>query len=91
MLARDMCEPEEPHPRITIVGYLEENYVYLLSDVAHCAVLRVQTLKFNTPAIGVQLKEAGWLIPGTDNLMVQRQIQGIPHTTLGVESGCTEL
>lgn len=78
MLARDMREPEEPRPGTTIVGYLDERYVYLLPDVAHRAVLRVQALKFNTPAIGAQLKEDGWLIPGTNNLTVQRRIRGIP-------------
>jgi hypothetical protein len=78
MLARDMREPEEPRPGTTIVGYHDERYVYLLPDVAHRAVLRVQPLKFNTPAIGAQLKEDGWLIPGTNNLTVQRRIRGIP-------------
>jgi hypothetical protein len=78
MLAKDMREPEEPRPGTTIVGYLDERYVYLLPDVAHRAVLRVQPLKFNTPAIGAQLKEDGWLIPGTNNLTVQRRIRGIP-------------
>ncbi len=78
MLARDMQQPEDPRPGTTIVGYLDERYVYLLPDVAHRAVLRVQPLKFNTPAIGAQLKEDGWLIPGTNNLTVQRRIRGIP-------------
>lgn len=78
MLARDMREPEEPRPGTTIVGYLDESYVYVLPDVAHRAVLRVQPLKFNTPAIGAQLKEDGWLIPGTNSLTVQRRIRGIP-------------
>ncbi len=78
MLARDMREPEEPRPGTTIIGYVDERYVYLLPDVAHRAVLRVQPLKFNTPAIGAQLKEDGWLIPGTNNLTVQRRIRGIP-------------
>lgn len=78
MLARDMQQPEEPRPGTTIVGYLDDRYVYLLPDVAHRAVLRVQSLKFNTPAIGAQLKEDGWLIPGTSSLTVQRRIRGIP-------------
>jgi hypothetical protein len=78
MLARDMQQPEEPRPGTTIAGYLDERYVYLLPDVAHRAVLRVQALKFNTPAIGAQLKEDGWLIPGTNNLTVQRRIRGMP-------------
>lgn len=28
---------------------------------------------------GAQLKEDGWLIPGTNNLTVQRRIRGIPR------------
>jgi type I restriction-modification system DNA methylase subunit len=52
--------------------------LHRLPDVAHRAILRVQPLKFNTPAIGAQLKEDGWLIPGTNNLTVQRRIRGIP-------------
>ncbi len=78
MLAKDMREPEEPRHGTTIVGYLDERYVYLLPDVARRAVLRVQSLKFNTPTIGAQLKEDGWLIPGTNNQTVQRRIRGIP-------------
>jgi hypothetical protein len=93
MLAKDMREPEEPRPGTTIVGYLDERYVYLLADVAHRAVLRVQPLKFNTPAIGAQLKEDGWLIPGTSNLTVQRRIRGIPTRLWQLKAdflGCDE-
>jgi hypothetical protein len=78
MLAKDMREPEEPRPGTTIVGYLDEHHVYLLPAVAHRAVLRVQPLKFNVPAIGAQLKEDGWLIPGANSLTVQRRVRGIP-------------
>jgi hypothetical protein len=93
MLARDMRDPEEPRPGTTIIGYLDEHYVYLLPDVAHRAVLRVQPIKFNTPAIGAQLKEDGWLIPGTNNLTVQRRIRGIPTRLWQLKSdflGCDD-
>lgn len=78
MLAKEMQQPEEPRPGTTIVGYLNEGFVYLLPDVAHRAVLRVQALRFNTSAIGAQLKEDGWLISGTNSLTVQRRVRGIP-------------
>ncbi|MBA3872234.1 MAG: hypothetical protein H0X30_24070 [Anaerolineae bacterium] len=52
MLSKNMCEPEEPRPGTTIVGYLDEGFVYLLPDVAHRAVVQVQPIRFNTPAIG---------------------------------------
>ncbi|MBA3873623.1 MAG: DUF927 domain-containing protein, partial [Anaerolineae bacterium] len=77
MLAKDMREPEEPRPGTTIVGYLDEGFVYLLPDVAHRAVVRVQPIRFNTPAIGAQLKEDGWLISGSSSLTVQRRVRGI--------------
>ena len=77
MLARDMREPEEPRPGTTIVGYRDEDFVYLLPDVAHRAVMRVQPIRFNTPAIGAQLKEDGWLISGSSSLTVQRRVRGI--------------
>jgi hypothetical protein len=78
MLAKDMQQPEEPRPGTTIVGYLNEGFVYLLPDVAHRAVLRVQALRFNPSAIGAQLKEDGWLISGSNSLTVQRRVRGIP-------------
>ncbi len=77
MLASDMRDPEEPRPGTTIVGYLDESFVYLLPDVAHRAVMRVQPIRFNTPAIGAQLKEDGWLISGSSTLTVQRRVRGI--------------
>lgn len=78
MLAHDMRNPEEPRPGTTIVGYLDGPYVYLLSDVAQQAVLRLRSFKFSIAAIGAQLKEDGWLIPGGSQLAVQRRIRGIP-------------
>jgi hypothetical protein len=78
MLARNMQSPEEPRPGTTIVGYLDAQHVYLLPEVAHRAVLRVQALKFNVAAIGAQLKEEGWLIPGSSKLTIQRRIRGMP-------------
>jgi hypothetical protein len=77
MLAADMRNPEEPRPGTTIVGYLDGQHVYLLPEIAYREVNRGQPLKFTTTAIGAQLKEEGWLIPGANNLTVQRRVRGI--------------
>jgi hypothetical protein len=77
MLAADMRNPEEPRPGATIVGYLDGQHVYLLPEIAYREVNRGQPLKFTTAAIGAQLKEEGWLIPGANNLTVQRRVRGI--------------
>lgn len=77
MFATDMRHPETPPPGTTLIGYLEGEYLYLLPDVTYLAVNRVQALKFSATAISAQLKEEGWLIPGTNTVTVQRRIQGI--------------
>jgi hypothetical protein len=78
MLATDMRQPEEARPGTTIVGYKDGQHALILPDVAYRAVVRIHPLKFNTAAIGVQLQEDDWLIPGTNSLTVQRRVRGIP-------------
>lgn len=78
MLATDMRQPEEARPGTTIVGYRDGQHALILPDVAYRAVVRIHPLKFNTAAIGAQLQEDGWLIPGTNNLTAQRRVRGIP-------------
>jgi len=78
MLATDMRQPEEARPGTTIVGYKDGQHALILPDVAYRAVVRIHPLKFNTAAIGAQLQEDGWLIPGTNSLTVQRRVRGIP-------------
>ncbi len=78
MLGHDMRNPEEPRPGTTIIGYQDDKYIYLLPEVAYQEVTRGQPLKFSPSAIGAQLKEDGWLIPGTNSLTVQRRVRGIP-------------
>jgi hypothetical protein len=75
-LDQDMRLPEEPEPGTTTVGYRDAEYLYLLPEIAHREVNRVQPLRFTATAIGMQLREEGWLIPGKDNLTVQRRIRG---------------
>lgn len=76
-LATDMRDPGEPRPGTTIVGYLEGQHVYLLPEITYREVNRGQPLKFSAAAIGAQLKEEGWLIPGPNSLSVQRRVRGI--------------
>lgn len=78
MLASDMRQPEEARPGTTIVGYRDGQHALILPDVAYRAVVRIHPLKFNTAAIGSQLHEDDWLIPGTNSLTVQRRVRGIP-------------
>jgi len=68
---------EAPRPNAPIIGYLSDNHILLLPEVAYREVSRVQPLKFSASAIGAQLKEDGWLLPGSNTLTVQRRVRGI--------------
>lgn len=70
--------PAEPKPGVTIVGYEDEHFVYLLPEIAYREVMRIQSLKFSTAAIGSQMKEDGWLIPGSsdNHLTMQIRVRG---------------
>ncbi len=71
-----MKNPCEYPPGVTVVGYKDDNFVYLLPEIAHREVNRVQPLRFTATAIGMQLKEDGILIPGPNNLSVQKRVRG---------------
>jgi len=73
----DMRSPREYQSGVTVVGYRDDGFVYLLPDVALREVNRVQPMKFSATAIGMQLKEDGLLIPGKTNLSVQKSVRGI--------------
>jgi len=73
----DMRSPREYPSGVTVVGYRDDGFVYLLPDVALREVNRVQPMKFSATAIGMQLKEDGLLIPGKTNLSVQKSVRGI--------------
>lgn len=77
MLATDTRNPEDPRPGTTLVGYRDTQYVYLLPEVAYNVVNRMQSLHFTASAIGSQLREDGWLIPGTSSshLTVQMRVR----------------
>jgi hypothetical protein len=66
----------EPTLGTTVVGYRHEGFVYLLPDVALKEVNRIQPLRFTVYAIGSQLREEGVLMPGTNNLTVQKSVRG---------------
>jgi hypothetical protein len=77
VLGQNMRDPEEARPGTTIIGYQDEQHIYLLPEVAYQEVTRGQPLKFSASSIGAQLKEDGWLISGTNSLTVQRRVRGI--------------
>jgi hypothetical protein len=66
----------DPTPGTTVIGYRDESFVYLLPDVTFREVNKVQSMKFTALAIGSQLREDGLLLPGKNNLTVQRSVRG---------------
>jgi hypothetical protein len=70
--------PEEPRPGVTVVGYEEGTYIYLLPEISYREAMRIRSLKFSAAAIGSQLKEEGWLVPGSSesHLTVQLRVRG---------------
>lgn len=68
--------PVDPRPGVTVVSCEDKRFVYLLPEIAHREVNRVQTLRFTVTAIGMQLKEDGLLIPGPNNLSTQKRVRG---------------
>jgi hypothetical protein len=72
----NMQHPKEYPSGVQVVGYRDIDGIYLLPEIAHREINKVQPLKFTTQAIGMQLKEDGLLSPGTSNLTVQRRIRG---------------
>src|SRR5690606_16871553 len=76
VLDDDMRNPRDPAPGTTKVGYRDEGYVYLLPEITHKEISKVQPLRFSTAAIGAQLREDGVLLPGTSSLTVQRRVKG---------------
>ncbi|MDX1991996.1 MAG: DUF927 domain-containing protein [bacterium] len=76
VLDDDMKNPREYPPGVTVVGYKDEGFVYLLPEIAHREVNRVQPLRFTVTAIGMQLREDGILIAGPNNLSTQKRVRG---------------
>ena len=72
----NMQTPHEYPSGVTVVGYRDDRYVYLLPEIAFKEVNKVQAIHFNTTAIGMQLKEDGILIPGPNNLSTQKRVRG---------------
>ena len=76
VLEEDMQNPSDHASGVMVVGYKDDQYVYLLPEIAHREVNRVQPLRFSAHAIGMQLKEDGILISGSNNLSTQKRIRG---------------
>jgi ABC-type Zn2+ transport system substrate-binding protein/surface adhesin len=62
---------------VTVIGYRDARYIYLLPEVAYREVNRVQPLKFTVAAIGTQLREEDVLVPGnsSSHLTVQMRVK----------------
>ena len=71
-----MRNPREYPPGVTVVGYKDDHFVYLLPEIALKAVNHVQPLNFGANAIGKMLKEDGFLLPGPNNLSTQKRVRG---------------
>lgn len=71
-----MKNPREYPPGVTVVGYKDGGFVYLLPEIAHREVNRVQPLRFTVTAIGMQLREDGLLIPSPNTLSTQKRVRG---------------
>jgi hypothetical protein len=68
--------PHDHAPGTVIVGYRDNGFVYLLPDLALREINRTHPLRFTKQAIGAQLREDGVLLPGKDNLTVQKMVRG---------------
>ncbi|MBK8027005.1 MAG: hypothetical protein IPK19_37870 [Chloroflexi bacterium] len=71
-----MRSPRDYAPGTTVIGYREGNTVFLMPDIVLREISRTHPLRFTKLAIGSQLREDGLLIPGKDNLTVQRSVRG---------------
>ena len=70
--------PQEGQPGVSIVGYRDAHFVYLLPEISYREIQRIRPLHFSATAIGSQLKEDGWLMTNANesHLTVQIRIRG---------------
>ena len=64
--------PNEYPSSVTVIGYKDDRYVYLLPDIALREVNKLQPMHFTATAIGMQLREDELLIPGSSGLTTQK-------------------
>jgi hypothetical protein len=90
----DLRQPHDHAPGTIVLGYRDGGFAYLLPDIVLREINKTHPLKFSKLAIGNQLREDSVLIPGKDNLTVQRSVRGsvvrlwrIKAESLGCE-GC---
>jgi len=72
----DMKNPREYPAGVTLIGYKDDTFIYLLPEIAHKAVNGVQPINFGTNAVGNMLKDDGYLLPGPTNLSTQKRVRG---------------
>jgi hypothetical protein len=70
--------PQDGQPGVSIVGYRDAHFVYLLPEISYREIQRIRPLHFSATAIGSQLKEDGWLMTNANesHLTVQIRIRG---------------
>ena len=76
MLDDDMKNPQEYPSGVTVIGYKDDDAIYLLPEIAFKEINKIQPLRFTVTAIGMQLKEDGILIPDPNNLSTQKRVRG---------------
>src|SRR5690606_1176885 len=72
----NMKQPKEYPSSVTVIGYKDDRYVYLLPDIALREVNKLQPMHFTATAIGMQLREDELLIQGSNGLTTQRRVRG---------------
>jgi hypothetical protein len=72
----DMRHPRDHAPGTAVIGYREDDSIYLLPDLVLREINRAHPLRFTKAAIGSQLREDGVLIPGASSLTVQKSVRG---------------
>ena len=72
----NMRNPNEYPSSVTVIGYKNDRYVYLLPDIALREVNKLQPMHFTATAIGMQLREDALLIPGSSGLTTQKRVRG---------------
>ncbi|MEO1165617.1 MAG: hypothetical protein AAFV98_17660 [Chloroflexota bacterium] len=72
----NMRQPKEHPASVTVVGYRDESFIYLLPEITLREVNKLQPMHFTATAIGMQLKEDRLLLPSNINLSIQKRVNG---------------
>ena len=75
-IIEDPNHPREHPPSVPVIGYVADGFTYIIPDIAFREVAKIQPINFTLQAIGNQLKEDGMLVPGPNNLSIQKRFNG---------------